>query len=172
MRNFFCHPRARGTPGWRSRDCPSRPQPRTSLAPCLRPRSIRLPAPWRLLSSHSRVLTNGLIGYIATDARGQALVFCDDELLVAGCYFYSVGNHDAPKFDFGIVTEFEAWVFPTGATPAHWSHLRSKQELGALSQQYGTSASGMSTAVQINNKHCIVTKYLRQCCMYLISPFR
>ena len=96
---------------------------------------------------------------------------CEINFLVSGDYFYFVGNHDAPKSDYAIVTEFEAWEFRN--MPAYWSRQRIKAEIATLNDEYfhDASSSSMSIAVKNDDKHCIVTNFWEESCAYFICHY-
>ena len=112
------------------------------------------------------VLSNGIVGYIAIDAQGEVPVSCDDNFLVAGRYFYFVGQHEAPKSDYSIVKDFGAWSF---SMPPCWVRGRDPSEVDMHRDRFiGTSASGMSDAVKTSDERCVVTKYSKPCTYFVL----
>ena len=120
---------------------------------------------YRLVLDGCHVLTNGTPGYVATDAKGETPVSCDNNFLAAGRYFYFVGTRGEPKSDYNIVYDFDAWLF---SMPAHWSRRQSQEERARCRPDFSSPPSYMSEFVKTKDERCLITKYLLPCA-YLVS---
>ena len=105
-----------------------------------------------------QVITNNRTGYLTEDQAGDIRLSTAIVLVPPGHYYLYLDNPPVENWDYPIVSEFSAWVFP--GLPDHWRRLDSDPTSRAMRGfKYHTTASLLSVRLQTLDEGCMMTGF-------------